>query len=40
MAMGQAAGTAAAMAVQGAVPVRHLDPCALRRRLAEQGVLL
>lgn len=40
MAMGQAAGTAAALAIQGAIPVRQVDPGALRSRLAEQGVLL
>ncbi len=40
MAMGQAAGTAAAMAVAGSIPVRQVDPAALRSRLAGQGVLL
>ncbi len=40
MAMGQAAGTAAAMAVQGSILVRQVDPRALRIRLMEQGVVL
>lgn len=40
MAMGQAAGTAAALAVQNSIPVRQIDPDRLRERLAEQGVLL
>lgn len=40
MAMGQAAGTAAAMAVRKAVPPRELDAKELRDRLASQGVML
>lgn len=40
MAMGQAAGTAAALAVQGSVTPRQLEPTALRCALDHQGVLL
>jgi ribulose 1,5-bisphosphate synthetase/thiazole synthase len=40
MVTGEAAGTAAAMCVQAAVRPRDLDTQALRRRLAEQGVVL
>lgn len=40
MAMGQAAGTAAVMAVQGGSVPRAVDPVALRERLAADGALL
>lgn len=40
MAMGQAAGTAAALAVQGDVPVRKVDPRQLRATLSQNGVAL
>ena len=40
MAMGQAAGTAAVLAVRQGVPPRSVDPAALRERLAEDGALL
>jgi hypothetical protein len=40
MAMGEAAGTAAAMAVSGGVGVAEVDMAALRGRLEERGVLL
>jgi hypothetical protein len=40
MAMGQAAGTAAAMAVRDGTPPRGVSPDALRARLAERGALL
>lgn len=40
MAMGQAAGTAAALAVLAGIPPRDLDVAALRRALAAQGALL
>ncbi len=40
MAMGQAAGTAAAMAVSEAATPREIDSAQLKNRLAEQGVLL
>ena len=40
MVTGQAAGTAAAMAVRLGIAPRHLDPSALRRQLAEDGVML
>ncbi|MGG5822017.1 FAD-dependent oxidoreductase [Falsiroseomonas sp. HW251] len=38
--MGQAAGTAAAMAVRAGVPVAGLDIAALQRRLVEEGAFL
>ena len=37
MAMGEAAGTAAAMALSGNVPVRSVDVRALQRRLRDRG---
>ncbi len=37
---GQAAGTAAAMAVRPGIAPQHLDPSVLRRQLAEDGVVL
>ena len=40
MAMGQAAGVAAAMAVRDGVPPRAVAPAALRAALARQGVVL
>jgi hypothetical protein len=40
MVTGQAAGTAAALAVSTAVPLRKLEPSLLRRLLAENGVVL
>jgi hypothetical protein len=40
MAMGQAVGTAAAMAVEHAITPRRIDPQALRASLAKQGVIL
>ena len=40
MAMGQAAGTAAAMAVVGGTTPRGVDPARLRKRLADDGALL
>jgi hypothetical protein len=40
MAMGQAAGTAAAMSVEADIPPRRLPPDALRGRLREMGVIL
>jgi hypothetical protein len=40
MAMGQAAGHAAALAVRGRVPVEHLDPEDLRRALREIGAFV
>lgn len=39
-AMGQAAGTAAALSAKGGVPPRHLDVALLQRRLLEQGAYL
>jgi hypothetical protein len=38
MTLGQAAGNAAALAVQHRVPIRQVDVAALRQRLQEQGV--
>ncbi len=40
MATGQAAGTAAAMAAEGATSVREIDVAALRKRLRDQGAIL
>jgi glycine/D-amino acid oxidase-like deaminating enzyme len=40
MAMGQAAGTAAAMATLDGIPPRAVDPAGLRMRLAADGALL
>ncbi|MGH2382859.1 MAG: FAD-dependent oxidoreductase [Candidatus Limnocylindria bacterium] len=40
MAMGQAAGTAASMAVQAGITPRALDPAVLRERLRAEGALL
>jgi hypothetical protein len=40
MAMGQAAGTAAAMAVANGGAVRNIDVAALRARLAADGAIL
>lgn len=40
MAIGQAAGTAAAMAAKLDVSPRKLDPVALRKKLKEQGALV
>ena len=40
MAIGQAAGTAASMAVKADVALRRLDPQALRKRLQDQGALV
>jgi hypothetical protein len=40
MAMGQAAGTAAVLALRGGIPPRDLDAGALRERLAADGALL
>jgi ribulose 1,5-bisphosphate synthetase/thiazole synthase len=40
MAMGQAAGTAAALALEAGVTVRRVSPAALRADLERQGVLL
>jgi glycine/D-amino acid oxidase-like deaminating enzyme len=40
MAMGQAAGTAAAMAIQAGITPRRVDPAALRERLRADGALL
>ena len=40
MAMGQAAATAAVLAIRGGVTPRSVDPATLRRRLAEDGALL
>jgi hypothetical protein len=40
MAMGQAAGTAAALAVRSNVMPRSLDAAELRARLADDGALL
>ena len=40
MAIGQAAGTAASMAVKADVAPRRLDPQALRKRLQDQGALV
>ncbi len=40
MAMGQAAGTAAALAARRHLPARQTDPAELRRLLAAQGVLV
>ncbi len=40
MAMGEAAGTAAALAARQGVPAAELDPQILRRRLLARGVLL
>lgn len=40
MAMGQAAGTAAALAAERAAPPRELDPSLLRERLAGAGALV
>jgi hypothetical protein len=39
MAYGQAAGTAAALAVERSVAPRELDGAALRRALEEQGAI-
>jgi hypothetical protein len=38
--MGQAAGTAAALAVRAGVTPRELDPAVLRASLVAQGVVL
>ena len=38
--MGEAAGTAAAIAVEHSVDVRHVDHWTLQKRLIEQGVAL
>ena len=40
MATGQAAGAAAALAVQGARSVRAVDPAALRATLAAHGAII
>ena len=40
MATGQAAGTAAAMAVQAGVGVKKLDVARLQQRLRRQGAVL
>jgi 2-polyprenyl-6-methoxyphenol hydroxylase-like FAD-dependent oxidoreductase len=40
VAMGEAAGTAAAIAIEHSVDVRHVDHWTLRKRLREQGVAL
>ena len=40
MAMGQAAGTAAALAVASGVTPRSIEAAVLRTRLAEDGALL
>jgi len=40
MAIGQAAGTAAAMAAKSSVSPRRMDPIHLRRKLQEQGALV
>jgi hypothetical protein len=40
MAIGQAAGTAAAMAAKLDVSPHKLDPVALRKRLKKQGALV
>ncbi len=40
VAMGQAAGTAAALAVAAGIPVRKVDPNALQNNLLKQGVVL
>jgi hypothetical protein len=40
MATGQAAGTAAAMAAEGATGVKEIDLAALRKRLRDQGAIL
>jgi hypothetical protein len=37
MAMGQAAGTAAALATDGGITVHELDPRLIQRSLREQG---
>jgi hypothetical protein len=39
-AMGQAAGTAAALSAKAGVPPRHLDVTLLQRKLLEQGAYL
>jgi hypothetical protein len=39
-AMGQAAGTAAAMCVKGNTQPRHVDVDALRRSLTQQGAIV
>jgi len=39
-AMGQAAGTAAALAIRAGVPARHVDIAELKRRLQDQGAYL
>ncbi|MBN2337626.1 MAG: FAD-dependent oxidoreductase [Acidobacteria bacterium] len=38
--MGQAAGTAAALAVQGGTEPREMDVVVLQKQLLDQGVLL
>ena len=40
MVMGEAAGTAAALALESGVTPRHVDIAALQRRLLKQGVNL
>jgi hypothetical protein len=40
IAMGQAAGTAAALSIQQNIPVRKVDYCALQRKLVNQGANL
>ena len=40
MGMGQAAGTAAALAVKGGTTVRDVDPQALRETLKKNGAYL
>jgi hypothetical protein len=40
MATGEAAGTAAALAVQAGVGVKELDVSRLRQRLRQQGAIL